>query len=197
MPIARAEELALLFTDARTHGAWLDGEVSEATLRRLYELTSAGPTGGNAHPLRVMFATTPAAKERLRPALQPQNVEKAMRAPVTAILAFDPAFHEYLPILFPARPAMREQLAAMPDAERDRLALLSATLQAGYLILAARALGLDCGPMGGFDRAQIDTTFFTETRWRSFLLVNLGYGDPSKLFPRLPRLAFEQACQVI
>ncbi len=196
MPIARDEELALLFTAARTHVAWLDQPVPEITLRRLYELLSAGPTGGNTHPMRVTFVRTAAGKEWLRPTLHPMNVEKAMAAPVTAILAYDPAYYEQVPRLFPARPQMRDQLAAMPAEERDWLGLLSATLQGGYLILAARALGLDCGPMGGFDRAQVDASFFAATGWRSFLLVNLGHGDASRLHPRLPRLEFDDACRV-
>lgn len=196
MTTARPEEVALLFTEARTHAAWRNEPIDDALLHRLYELVRTGPTGGNAQPLRLVFARSAAAKERLKPALQPLNVEKTMTAPVTAILAYDVAFHEKLPQLFPARPEMREKIGSLPPAERERLAVQSSTLQAGYLILAARALGLDCGPMGGFDRAKVDESFFPDGKWRTTLLVNLGFGDPAKLFPRLPRLAFEEACRI-
>ena len=196
MPFAREEELALIFTQARTHGAWLDQQVDEALLRRLYALTSPGPTGGNAQPLRVVFVTSAAAKAKLQEALAPMNVEKAMLAPVTAIIAFDVAYHLQMPKLFPARPEMKDKLGNLPPAERERLAVLSSTLQAGYLILAARALGLDCGPMGGFDAAKVNELFFPDGAWKATLLINLGYGDTTKLFPRLPRLGFEEACRI-
>ncbi|MET0795429.1 MAG: malonic semialdehyde reductase [Polyangiaceae bacterium] len=197
MPEARAEELALLFHQARTHSAWLDRPVENATLRRLYELVSAGPTGANSHPLRITFVRSAEAKERLKPALRPLNVDKTMSAPITAIAAFDVAFYEKMPKLFPARPEMRDHLAALPLEERTRLALLTTTIQTGYLILAARALGLDCGPMGGFDSAKVDELFFPDGGCKSVLLVNLGYGDATKLFPRLPRLDFEEACRIL
>jgi 3-hydroxypropanoate dehydrogenase len=193
---SRDEEIDLLFTEARTHGAWLDRPVPDDLLERLYALVRMGPTGGNTQPLRVVFVKSREAKERLRPALAPGNVDKTMSAPVTAIVAFDARYYDKLPQLFPARAGMRDQLAGMPEAQRDRLGTQSALLQAGYLILAARALGLDCGPMGGFDPAQVDAAFFPDGPWRSLLLVNLGYGDRDKLFPRLPRLSFEEACRV-
>jgi 3-hydroxypropanoate dehydrogenase len=194
---SRDEELKLLFTEARTHSAWLDRPVDDALLRRLYDLTRMGPTGGNSHPMRVVFVKSHEAKERLRPALRPGNVDKTMAAPATAIIAFDTRFYDKLPQLFPARPEMKDQLAAIPDGVRERMAIQSATLTAGYLILAARALGLDCGPMGGFDPAVIDAAFFPGETWRSLLLVNLGYGDPDKLPPRNPRLAFDEACRIV
>lgn len=197
MTTARAEELALLFHEARTHSAWLDKPVSDDTLHRLYELVRMGPTGGNSHSLRMEFVRSGDAKERLKLGLRPLNVEKTMRAPVTAICAYDTEFFEKMPKLFPARPEMRDQLAGMPEAERTRLAVLNASLSAGYVILAARALGLDCGPMGGFDNAKVDETFFPDGKWKSVLLVNLGYGDPAKLFPRLPRLDFDEACRIV
>lgn len=190
------EALKTLFTEARTHRAWLDRPVDDALLRRLYELTRMGPTLANALPLRVLFVKG-AAKERLRPALDAGNVEKTMQAPVTAVLAVDTAFYEKMPALFPARPTMREFFAEMPEAARDAVAKQSAHLQAGYFLLAARALGLDCGPMGGFNASKVDEAFLQGTRWRSTLLVNLGYGDASKLFPRLPRLDFEEACKLV
>ncbi len=197
MTTARDEELALLFTEARTHNAWLDRPVDDATLRRLYDLVRMGPTGGNTQPLRVVFVKTAAAKERLRPVLAPANVDKAMSAPVTAILAYDSQYFELMPKLFPARPDMRDLQEKMPQDRRTYLALINSTLQAGFLLLAARALGLDCGPLGGFDTAKTDAEFFPDGRWRSTLLVNLGYGDPTKLYPRNPRLDFEEACRII
>jgi 3-hydroxypropanoate dehydrogenase len=193
---SREEELQLLFTEARTHSDWLDRPVADDLLERLYALVRMGPTGGNAQPLRVVFVKSREAKARLRPALMPGNVDKTMSAPVTAIVAFDTRYYDKLPQLFPTRPESRDRIAGMPEAQRDRLGTTSALLQAGYLILAARALGLDCGPMGGFDAAQVDAAFFPEGVWRSLLLVNLGYGDRERLFPRLPRLSFEEACRV-
>ncbi len=196
MSVARDEELALLFTDARTHFAWLDRPVDDETLRRIYELARMAPTGANSHPMRVVFVKGSAAKERLRPALAPMNVDKTMSAPATAIIAYDAEFYEKMPKLFPARPEMRDHMKGMPQDARDRMAFQSATLQAGYLILAARGVGLDVGPMGGFDPAKVDAAFFPDGKWKSTLLINLGYGDPQKLFPRNPRLSFEEACRV-
>jgi 3-hydroxypropanoate dehydrogenase len=195
-PIARESELALLFTAARTHSAWLDHPVDDALLVRLHELARMPPTGGNSQPMRVVFVRSAEAKQRLRPALNPGNVDKTMAAPVTAIIAFDTEFHDLLPRLNPVRPESRERMASLPAEARDRLAMQSANLQAGYLMLAARALGLDCGPMGGFDPAQVDAAFFPDTTWRSLLLINLGHGDPSRLHPQLPRLAFDEACRL-
>ncbi len=196
MTMAREEELALLFREARTHNAWLDRPVDDALLRRLYELTRMGPTGGNSQPLRIVFVRGDAAKEKLRSALFPLNVDKTMSAPVTAIAAVDTEFYEKMPKLFPARPEMRDALASRPAEVRERQAFQSATLQAGYLILAARALGLDCGPMGGFDNAKVDAAFFPDGKRKSTLLINLGYGDPKKLIPRNPRLEFDEACRI-
>jgi 3-hydroxypropanoate dehydrogenase len=196
MTRATDDAIALLFTDARTHAAWLDRPVVDATLRRIYDLCKIGPTGGNSQPMRVVFVKSHDAKERLKPALAPLNVDKTMAAPATAIIAYDTEFYEKMPYLFPARPEMRNAVAARPVEVRDRQAYQSATLQAGYLILAARALGLDCGPMGGFDTAKVDAAFFPEGKWRSTLLINLGYGDATKLYPRLPRLDFDEACRI-
>lgn len=195
-PALSPTALDQLFLEARTHSGWVDRPVDAATLRRLYELSRMGPTGGNSSPGRFVFVTSAAAKERLRPALFPGNVDKTMAAPVTVIAAYDARFYEQMPKLFPARPEMGTSLAAMPEAVRDGMAQQSATLQAGYLILAARSLGLDCGPMGGFDRAKVDAAFLEGQPWKSTLLINLGYGDPSKLHPRNPRLSFEDACRV-
>jgi 3-hydroxypropanoate dehydrogenase len=193
---ARDEELALLFTAARTHHVWQDQEVDDALLKRLYDLTRMGPTSANTQPLRVVFVKSAAAKEKLLPALAPLNVEKTRTAPVTAIIAFDTQFFEKIPKLFPARPEMRDQQAARPVEAREKMATQSATLQAGYLIMAARALGLDVGPMGGFDAAKVDAAFFADGKWKTTLLINLGHGDTSKLHPRNPRLEFEEACRI-
>ena len=190
------ESLERLFLQARTHNGWLDAPVDDALLRRVYELARLGPTAANSVPGRFVFVRSAAAKERLRPALAAGNVDKTMAAPATVIVAYDEAFHTRMPELFPARPQMGETLAAMPADKRDWMLLQNASLQAGYLIMAARALGLDCGPMGGFDRAAVDRAFFEGTPWKSILLVNLGHGDPAKLHPRNPRLAFEQAARI-
>jgi 3-hydroxypropanoate dehydrogenase len=194
--VARDEELALLFTTARTHYAWLPTPVDADLLQRVYELARWAPTGGNGQSLRVVFAASREAKERLRPTLAPMNVDKTMTAPVTAILAYDVAWYERLPELAPFRPGARDQIVAMPAEKRDRMGLQNAYLQSGYLILAARALGLDCGPMAGFDPTQLDAEFFRDGAWRSILLLNLGYGDPAKVLPRMPRLEFATACRI-
>lgn len=196
MTTARDDELALLFTDARTHNVWLDRPVDDGLLRRVYELARMAPTGGNSSPMRVVFVKSHAAKEKLRPTLFPMNVDKTMSAPVTAIVARDTEFYEKLPKLFPARPEMRDAMASRPADVLERMASQSATLQAGYLILAARALGLDCGPMAGFDPAKVDAAFFPDGAWKTLLLINLGYGDREKLFPRNPRLDFDEACRI-
>jgi len=189
--------LDLVFREARTHYAWTSEPVPDAQLHQLFELVRWAPTGGNSQSLRVVFARSAEAKQRLRPALAPPNVDKAMTAPVTAILAYDVAWYEQLGRLAPSRPDSRDRAAALPEAERDRLATMNALLQAGYLILAARALGLDCGPMGGFDRAKVDAAFFADGAWRSLLLVNLGHGDPARVLPRQPRLDFADVCRIV
>jgi 3-hydroxypropanoate dehydrogenase len=143
-----------------------------------------------------VFVKSAEAKSRLRPALSPGNVEKTMRAPATAIAAYDPMFYENVPKLFPARPEMKTSFSNMQPEARDFFLVQNGSLQAAYLILAARALGLDCGPMGGFDRAKVDEAFFSATRWKSILLINLGYGDPAKLYARNPRLDFDEACRI-
>jgi len=191
------EFIERVFTTARTHYAWTSEPVSDEQLREMFELWRWPPTGGNGQSLRVTFVRSAAAKERLRPTLAPMNVEKAMTAPVTAILAYDVAWHEQLPRLAPSNPGNRDRVAGLPAEERDRLAAHNAFLQAGYFILAARTLGLDCGPMGGFDRAKVDAAFFPDGAWRSLLLVNLGHGDPARGFPRQPRLDFAEVCQIM
>lgn len=183
-----------LFRSARTHNAWADKPVSEATLRALYDLVKWGPTSANASPARFVFVTTQAGKERLKPALSGGNLAKTMSAPVTAIVAHDLDFAEKLPFLFPHDQTAKTWFAA-PEVEQAT-AFRNGTLQGAYLILAARALGLDAGPMSGFDNAKVDAEFFAGTRIKSNFLVNLGYGDPAGLFPRSPRLPFEEAVTI-
>jgi len=196
MPIADERTVALLFLDARTHRKWLDTVVDDALLRRMYELASWPPTSANSQPMRVVFLRTAETRARLRPALSAGNVDQTMSAPVTAIVAHDSRFYEDMAKLAPHRPEIATQWAAMPEPARERLAFQGSTLQGAYLMLAARALGLDCGPMGGFDRAKVDAEFFPNGRWKSNFLINLGYGDPSTLRPRAPRLSFEEACRI-
>ncbi len=186
------EALATLFTEARTHNGWTDKPVSDETLKALYDLTKMGPTSANCSPGRFVFVRSPEAKEKRRPALSSGNLEKTMAAPVTVIAAIDSEFYEKLPELFPHADA-RAWFTSSP-AVAEETAFRNGTLQAGYLILAARALGLDTGAMSGFDKGKVDAAFFAGTTWKSNFLINLGYGDPSKLFGRLPRLAFEDAC---
>jgi 3-hydroxypropanoate dehydrogenase len=186
----------VLLTEARTQYSWTDRPVDDVLLRRLYELLRLAPTALNSQPLRLVFVKSAEAKARLRPALDEGNVEKAMKAPVTAIVAFDSQFHEKLGDLVPHWPGAVQAIGAMPVEARERMALLSATLQAGYLITTARGLGLDCGPMGGFKPAQLDAEFFPDGRWRSFLLINLGHGDGTRVFPRAPRIDFGEACRI-
>jgi 3-hydroxypropanoate dehydrogenase len=187
--------LDLLFRTARSHKAWLDRPVPDDLLRRVYELARLGPTSANCSPMRVLFLTSRAAKERLRPALSPNNVDKTMQAPVTAVIGHDLEFHEQLPRLFPGAD-MRANFVGKPELIATT-AFRNGTLQGAYLMLAARALGLDCGGMSGFDNAKVDAEFFPDGRVRSNFLCNLGYGDPSKLTPRGPRLPFDEVCRII
>ncbi len=188
------QALDQLWLAARTHNVWLDRPVDSALLRRAYALARMGPTSANCQPLRVLFVASPAAKERLKPALSAGNRDKTMAAPVTAIVAHDLQFFDLLPRLFHDTTA-RSWFAGKPHATET--ALRNGTLQAGYLILALRALGLDCGPMSGFDNAKVDAEFFPDGRVKSNFLINIGYGDPATLFPRNPRLDFEEACQIL
>ncbi len=184
-----------LFRHARTHHAWLPQPVAPELLRRVYELTALGPTSANTSPARFIFLTTPQSKERLRPALAPGNHEKTMSAPVTVIIAYDTEFYEKLPQLFPHADA-RPWFAGKP-ALIEETAFRNGSLEGAYLIFAARALGLDCGPMSGFDPAKVNAEFFPGGKWKANFLCNLGYGDASKLFPRSPRLSFDEACQLL
>lgn len=186
-----------LLLDARTHNAWIDKPVDDALLRRLYELARMGPTAFNCQSMRLVFVKSHEAKERLRPTLAPGNVDKAMPAPVTAIVAYDTEFYLKLVRLMPHFPGVDKQIGGMEPESRRRMAVLSASLQGGYLILAARGLGLDCGPMTGFDADKVDAEFFPDGAWKSIFLMNLGYGDPAKLCPRSPRLDFDEACRIV
>ena len=184
-----------LFRDARTHSAWLPEPVPVELLRKVYELARLGPTSANGSPARFVFLTTPEAKARLKPALAPGNVEKTMAAPVTVIVAWDTEFHENLPRLFPHFDMRSYFVGNKPLTEEN--AFRNSSLQAAYFILAARALGLDCGPMSGFDAVKLNAAFFPDGKWKVNLLCNLGYGDPSKLHPRNPRLNFEEAAVIL
>ncbi|MFO1023678.1 MAG: malonic semialdehyde reductase [Acetobacteraceae bacterium] len=186
--------LDTLFREARTHNKWRDQTISDETLRELYEILKFGPTSANSSPARFVFIRTPEGKEKLRPALSSGNTEKTMTAPVTVIVAYDPKFYEKLPKLFP-----HNADAASWFTSNDSLAATTAfrngTLQGAYLMMAARAIGLDVGAMSGFDNAKVDEAFFPYNGWRSNFLVNLGYGDPAGVFNRSPRLDFDEACQ--
>jgi 3-hydroxypropanoate dehydrogenase len=190
-PISR-EALDQLFCEARTHSTWLPEPVPVELLRKAYELARLGPTSANASPARFVFLTTPGAKALLKPALAPGNVDKTMAAPVTVIIAWDTEFHEHLPRLFP-QADMRSYFVGNTEENAFR----NSSLQAAYFILAARALGIDCGPMSGFDAAKLNAAFFPDGKWKVNLLCNLGYGDPSKLHPRNPRLNFEEAAVIL
>lgn len=186
----------LLFYHARSYSYWQNEPVDDALLRRLYDLMKFGPTSANMCPLRIIFVRSREAKERLKPALDAANVHKVMTAPVTAILGMDIHFFESLPQLFPHVDA-RAWFENLPPAVLEYMALRNSSLQGAYFILAARAVGLDCGPMSGFSNAKVDAEFFAGTTVKSNFLCALGYGDASKLHPRSPRLGFEQACTVI
>ncbi|SHE94774.1 malonic semialdehyde reductase [Thermomonas hydrothermalis] len=183
-----------LFRTARTYNAFT-GDVSDETLRRLYDLMKFGPTEANTTPARIVFVKSKEAKAKLGPALSEGNYKKTMEAPVTAIVGYDMRFYEKLPVLFPHTDA-KAWFEHRDAAELAWVAMRNSALQTAYLILAARALGLDCGPMTGFDNAKVDEAFFAGTSIRSNILVNLGYGDPASLFPRSPRLPFDEACRI-
>ena len=190
-----AECLDQLFLKARTHWVWRPEPVPLELLKELYNVARFGPTSANSSPARFVFLTTPQAKERLRPALSPTNVEKTMTAPVTVIVAWDTEFHDKLPQLFPARD-MRSIFAGNAALIHET-AFRNGTLQGAYFMIAARGLGLDCGPMSGFDQSKVNAEFFPDGKWKANFLCNMGYGDPSKLFPRNPRLSFDEACRVL
>jgi 3-hydroxypropanoate dehydrogenase len=190
------ESIDLLFKEARTQNGWLDRPVSDAQLHELYETMKYGPTSMNTCPARVLFLRTAQAKERLLPALLPGNVEKTRAAPVCAIVAYDLKFYQQLPKLFPHN----KDASTIFEGKQELIestAFRNGSLQGAYLILAARALGLDCGPMSGFDAQKVNQQFFPEGGFKVNFLCNIGYGDRSKVLGRLPRLAFEDACEVL
>lgn len=190
-----AAALDQVFLSARTFNKFTDRTVDDATLHQLYELYKWGPTAMNCQPARVVFVRSAAAKEKLKPALKPNNADKTMAAPVTAIIAYDSAFFEQLPTQFPAMPAARDMFAGDP-ALATEMAMRSGTLQGAYLIVAARMLGLDAGPMSGFDAGKVNAAFFAEGSWRANFLVNLGWGDASGNRPRGPRLDFSAVVRI-
>jgi 3-hydroxypropanoate dehydrogenase len=183
--------LDTLFRNARTHEAFADTPVTDETLRAVYELVKLGPTSGNCSPGRFLTIRTPEAKEKLRPSLSLGNLEKTMAAPLTIVVAYDPFFHNKLPELYPAAD-LKGWYAGNPDL-LEETGFRNSTLQGGYFLLAARALGLACGPMSGFDRQKVDRAFFSANSWKSNFLINLGYPKDEELPPRLPRLTYEQA----
>jgi 3-hydroxypropanoate dehydrogenase len=208
--VLNEDGLNLLFREAHTYSRWLDTPVSDETLRALYDLMKWAPTSMNCTPARILFLRTPAAKQRLLPALASGNIEKTLAAPVTAILGYDYDFYEQISRLFPQYPNAREMFANAPEVS-EITARRNGTLQGGYFILAARALGLDCGPMSGFDNAKVDEEFFgagrevdaaeleffTAGHIRSNFLCNLGYGDAAGYYPRNPRLKFDEVCKLL
>ncbi|MEH6617370.1 MAG: malonic semialdehyde reductase [Porticoccus sp.] len=185
-----------LFTEARTHSCWQDKGIAADTLRQLYDLTVMGPTSMNTLPARFVFLTTPCAKQKLLPALAEGNHEKTLSAPVTVIVAHDPKFYTHLPELFPHMPGA-DQMFANNEPLSSETAFRNGTLQGAWLIMAARSLGLDCGPLSGFDNATADEIFFENNGWQSNFLVNIGYGVKENLHDRGKRLNFEQACMLV
>jgi len=189
------QALAQLFTEARTHNGWLDRDVPDALLREAMDIAKWGPTSANCLPMRVLFVRSQAAKARLAPALSPGNLDKTMAAPATAIIAYDLKFYEHLPRLYPAANARAwfEGDAALIE----ETAFRNGTLQAGYFLVALRAVGLDVGPMSGFDKRMVDAEFFPEGSTKSNFLINIGYGDSGKLYPRGPRFDFDEIARIL
>ena len=194
MPHAISDEaLDQLFRQARTQNKWQDKPVSDTLIHALYDLMRMAPTSANSSPARLVFVTSAEGREKLKPFLLPNNVQKVLSAPVTAIIGYDLEFYEKLPFLFPHADA-RSWFAGNP-AFAETSAFRNGTLQGAYLMMAARSVGLDAGAMSGFDNAKVDELFLAGTTWKSNFLVNLGYGDPAGLFPRSPRLSFDEACR--
>ena len=196
MSRADTASLDILFRNARTHNGWDNRPVSDAELREIYELMKWGPTSANCSPLRIVFLKTPEAKARLLPAMSAGNQDKTRTAPVTAILAYDIEFYENLPRLFPHAPEARSWFAGNA-ANIEATAFRNSSLQGAYFMLAARALGLDCGPMSGFDAAKVNAAFFADGKFKVNFMGNLGHGDATKLFGRSPRMAFDEACKIL
>jgi len=188
--------LDLLFREARTHNKFASDPVTDDDLRTIYELAKMGPTSANSSPGRFLFIRTQWSKEKLRPALSAGNSEKTMAAPVTVIVAYDPKFYDHLPKLFPHNADARGWFSENPSLA-EQTAFRNGTLQGAYFIIAARALGFDCGPMSGFDNAKVDEAFLADRGWKSNFLINLGHGDPAGVYPRSPRFAFDEACVLL
>ena len=185
-----------LFLKARSHYSWKKKNIDEQILKDLYNLVKNCPTSANSEPMRVVFLKSKESKERIKEHLTEGNVEKTMTAPIVAIIAYDSKFYDHLPKLFPHNPGMKKVLSN-PPAKAEITAFRNSTLQGGYFMLAARALGLDVGPMSGFDNAGVDKEFFSDGRYKSNFLCNLGYGDETKLLDRLPRLEFSEVCKIL
>ncbi|WP_233859425.1 malonic semialdehyde reductase [Paraburkholderia sp. HD33-4] len=187
-----------VFRNGRSQNGWLDEPVSDEQLKQVYELMKWGPTSVNCSPARIVFVRSEAGKAKLKDALSPGNVEKCMTAPVLAVVGYETRFYEELPRLFPHNPTVKAWFEGEAKAGfAETTAFRNGTLQGGYLIAAARAVGLDCGPMSGFDNARVDTAVFSGTSIKSNFICGLGRGDPSKVFPRSPRLSFEEACKLV
>ena len=187
--------LDTLFINARSHNGWLDQDVSDEQIHQIYELMKFGPTAANNCPARITFIKSDAAKQKLKTHLDEGNVEKSMSAPVVAIISYDIEFYEKLEFLFPHTDA-KSWYAGNPEKIKSA-GEMNATLQGAYFMLAARAVGLDCGPMGGFNNKTLDSEFFTDGKTKSIFLCAIGQGDESKIFPRSPRLSFDEACNII
>jgi len=190
------EALDVIFREARTHNAWKDEPVSDETLKQLYDLMKWGPTSANMSPARIIFVKSKEAKEKLAPALTEGNLKKTMEAPVTAVIGYDVKFYERLPELFPHAPEAKTWFN-WSDEWAEMNAFRNGSLQGAYFMIAARSLGLDCGPMSGFDLNKVDELFFAGTNVKSNFLCNLGHGDPAGLFARSPRLPFDDACSIV
>jgi 3-hydroxypropanoate dehydrogenase len=195
LQLAPQEALDIAFRNARTFNRFTDKTVTDETLREIVDLMKWGPTSMNSQAARFVFLRSKESRERLRPALSAGNLDKTMAAPMTVIVAIDNTFYEHLPTLFPAYDA-RPMFQSNP-AIAEKTGFRDSTLQGAYFIIAARMLGLDCGPMGGFDADKANAEFFPDGKWRANFLINLGYGDPAGNYPRNPRLSFEQMAQVL
>lgn len=191
-----SQAIKTMLTEARTHSAWLDKPVDDALLKQVHELAILGPTSSNMLPMRVVFVKSKEAKEKMKPCLDAGNVAKSMQAPVTAIIGMEVHFYNVLPRTFPHVDA-KSWFKDLPEPALETIALRNSSLQGAYFMLAARALGLDCGPMSGFNNAKMDAAFFAGTTVKSNFICNVGYGDASKLHPRSPRLSFDEVCQIV
>ena len=196
--VSRADPatLRLILTDARTQNVWQQRDVADDLLKEIYQIMKMGPTSANCCPARIVFLKSQASRERLRPALKPNNIDKTMSAPVTAIIAHDTAFWKHAETMFPQNPSAQLTFKDNPTGS-GIAAFRNGSLQGAYFLIAARAVGLDCGPMSGFDNSLVDDEFFPDTTLKSNFLCNLGYGDPSKTFKRLPRFNFDEVCEIL